>query len=118
MAKDDYFVLVCKILCYLYSCLKSGKPVDLNYLTNQNKQFAVNDRYWNYILLTMAEDEYIRYVHIQPGDDYSEVILDEDVQITPKGIEYLQESSVMKKAFKAIKEIKDLGFSLIGLMPK
>lgn len=116
MAKDDYFVLVCKILCYLYSCLKSGKPVDLNYLSNQNKQFAVNDRYWNYILLTMAEGEYIRYVRAQPGDDYPEVTLTEDVEITPKGIEYLQESSVMKKAFSVIKEIKDLGFSIAGLI--
>ena len=38
MAKDDYFVIVCKILCYLYDRLKNGKSVDLNYLSYNGRQ--------------------------------------------------------------------------------
>ncbi len=28
MAKDDYFVLVYKVLSYLYACLKKGKNIE------------------------------------------------------------------------------------------
>ena len=28
MAKDDYEVIVFKILTYLYACLKKGEPID------------------------------------------------------------------------------------------
>ena len=116
MAKDDYFVLVCKVLCYLYDCLKSGKTVDINYLDNSNKQFAVNDSYWEYIISTMAEEGLIRNVIVTEYDDELMLQYDDSIQITPKGIEYLQENSMMKKAFNVIKEIKDIGFSLTNLI--
>lgn len=43
MAKDDYFVVVCKILCYLYDRLKNGKSIDLNYLSYNGRQFNVEE---------------------------------------------------------------------------
>lgn len=30
MAKNDYNVIVCIILAYMYKCLKDGKPVDVD----------------------------------------------------------------------------------------
>lgn len=41
MAKDEYAVLVCRILSYLYSCLKNGAKPDLEYLTFDTKAFPM-----------------------------------------------------------------------------
>jgi hypothetical protein len=112
MSKDDYFVIACKVLCYLYDCLKSGKPVDVNFLSNKNKTFAVNDSYWDYIISTMAEEGYIKNVRICEMDDSLLVSYDKDIKITPAGIEYLHENSMMKKALKVLEKISNLGFSI------
>ena len=48
MAKDDYFVLVYKILKYLYKCLKSGTSIDFNYLAYETKDFPVHKEYFQY----------------------------------------------------------------------
>ena len=37
MAKDDYFVIVYKILSYLYVKLKSGEDVNPNMITHDNQ---------------------------------------------------------------------------------
>lgn len=44
MAKNDYYVIVCKILCYLYDRLKNGKPIDVNYL------YKAIGNFWNNVL--------------------------------------------------------------------
>ena len=41
MAKDDYFVLVYKILAYLYECIKGKKKLDFSYLQPMTKDFPV-----------------------------------------------------------------------------
>nr|DAY67900.1 MAG TPA: YjcQ protein [Caudoviricetes sp.] len=38
------------------------------------------------------------------------------IEITPIGIAFLQENSMMKKALNILKHMKDLGFSLAGLI--
>ena len=106
MAKDDYFVIVCKILCYLYDCLKSGKTVDVNYLSCKEKQFNVNESYWKYIIENIAKEGYVRGVIVHYMDNETFVHYDERIQITPKGIEYLQENSTMKRLLALLKTSK------------
>lgn len=50
MAKDDYFVIICRILAYLYECLKSGETPSGEYLSYGMEVFPVNQKYWTYIL--------------------------------------------------------------------
>lgn len=66
MAKDDYHVIVYRILAYLYACVKSGEPVDMEYLTYGTKAFPVNESYWSYIITTLAESGYVRGVCFIP----------------------------------------------------
>ena len=42
MAKDDYFVLVNKLLRYLYKCLKDNLQPDWNLMAANTKDFPVN----------------------------------------------------------------------------
>lgn len=119
MAKDDYFVIVCKILCYLYDRLKNGKPVDLNYLSYNGRQFNIEESYWNYIIVNMRKEMLVDNVTIIEIDGVKPYPrYDEMIEITPIGIAFLQENSMMKKALNVIKDIKDLGFSLAGLIIK
>lgn len=48
MAKDDYFVIVYKILSYLYVKLKSGEDVNPNMITHDNQLLQIN-RKWSYV---------------------------------------------------------------------
>ena len=62
MARDDYFVIVYKILTYLYQCLKEGRKAEERLLTHDSSYIKVNEKYWNYILWHMQKAELIEGV--------------------------------------------------------
>lgn len=106
MAKDDYFVLVYKILKYLYKCLKSGTSIDFNYLAYETKDFPVHKEYWEYILEKLTEDGYIEGVYVFRSDTgFTSVKYTSSMRITPLGIEYLEDNKMMKKVANAVKDI-------------
>jgi hypothetical protein len=96
MAKDDYFVIVYSILKYLYECLKKGiKPTE-EWISA--KKFNIGDDYFIRVIEMMKADGYIEGINVV--DDFTGKSMDgyEYAEITPKGIEYLNENSMMKKA--------------------
>jgi len=60
MAKDDYHVVVFRILKYLYQRLKKGEPVEPEMLLCDSKVCQVNESYWRYILISMQEEGLIK----------------------------------------------------------
>lgn len=106
MAKNDYFVIICRVLTYLYSCLKEGEKPCLDYMTPE--VFECVPSYWDYILLHLYEDEYITGVSVIPilGEEKKPRILP-SIKITPKGIAYLQDNSMMAKARDFLKTLKE-----------
>ena len=59
MAKDDYFVIVYKILAYLYVQLKNGEDVDLEMISAQGNLFKINERYYSYIIIHLLKEDLI-----------------------------------------------------------
>ena len=59
MAKDDYFVLVYKILAYLYTVLKEGRSPDAKMLQYDSTLLGVNEPYWAYIMENLQAQGYI-----------------------------------------------------------
>lgn len=53
MAKDDYYVIVYKVLAYLYLQLKSGADIDPPVLSNKGIFCNINYKYWSYIMGNM-----------------------------------------------------------------
>ena len=49
MAKNDYFVIVYKILSYLYECMKAGKEPAQEDIACDSQLFHISQRYWNHI---------------------------------------------------------------------
>lgn len=101
---NDYHVIVFQILSYLYGCLKEGKEPEPEAMDNYKKIYDINTRYWSYIWLHLAEDGLIEGVH--PASimnvEWKTVRFTNALAITPRGIDYLMENSMMEK-------IKQLG---------
>lgn len=110
MAKDEYAVLVCRILSYLYSCLKNGAKPDLEYLTFDTKAFPICEEYWTYIIRHLIESGLIEGAVLVPiiGRTVKGVQVTEDIMITPDGIEYLRENGTMKKAVSFLRGLKEI----------
>lgn len=108
MARDDYFIVVYKILAYLYKCLKAGEPPDINNIITA-ETYGITDSYFEYIIIEMVNGGYIRGVTVFNvlGRLNPCARLAASLVITPKGIEYLQENSAIEKAKRFLKELKE-----------
>ena len=107
MAKDDYFVIVYKILAYLYMQLKSGQPVDGAMLAAHGGLFDINDAYHAYIVSSLLDEGYITGPRTKAlgGKEFLDL---SQCQITPHGIEYIFENSLFEKAKQFLKDVKDV----------
>jgi len=110
MAKNDYFVLAYRVLSYLYACLKEGEPADWEYLNYNTKDFPIGEEYFRYLLEHLLLDEYIEGIVLisRVGTKAKGIKETDGISITPKGIEYLQENSTMKKAAEFLKSVKEI----------
>jgi hypothetical protein len=107
MAKNDFFVIAYKILAYLYKCMQEGETPDIQFISAESLE--INKKYWCSIVTELYKNGYIegvREINL-PGAIRPKYVLDMP-EITMKGIEYLQENSMMEKAKRAIKELKDI----------
>lgn len=105
MAKDDYFVVMYQLLKVLYERLKAGQQIS-------DKEFGqlfieLNETYWHYIVLNVANEGYIKGVREIKSLSGS-TIMWRDVAITPKGIEYLFSNSMMERVKNALKDGKSI----------
>lgn len=114
MAKDDYFVLVYKILKYLYECLKKGLQPDMSVLQPGTKDFPIMESYWEYIWDKLIAEGLIEGAGTNPilGGDLGLYFTDR-LAITPKGIEYLLENNMMKKVVKTLGKAVEIALPLV-----
>ena len=108
MAKDDYHVIVYKILSYLYKVLKASEKPDLSKLSPES--FGIEEPYWEYIFIHLFTEELIEGVTVKKvmGRDEPIIGLTNKLRISPKGIEYISENSFMAKVRNAIKDFGGL----------
>lgn len=106
MPKDDYFRNVYLILKVLYHYKKEHKRVDLEEISPE--VLEINEGYRNDILEEMLEEGYIKGFKVKSyicGKAFTGL---ENIDITPKGIEYLQDNSKMKKMGDILKSVKEI----------
>lgn len=95
MAKDDYHVIVCKILRYLYQCLKSG--VDVEQFKIIDIIGKLPDTYAEYIIEALHVEGYVNGIYPTTAGGEEVYKLTPETRITPKGIEYLNNDQYMCK---------------------
>ena len=109
MAKDDYHVILYKILAYLYVQLKNGEDADPKCLVHDGLLFQIKQRYWNYIMENALKQGLIDGITVTRPWGADAIIGNlEACQITPAGIEYLCDNSFLEKAKQFLKEIKEI----------
>ena len=107
MAKDDYHVIVFRTLKYLYHQLKQGLPPEPEMLMPDSRVFEINEFYWKYILRSMQEEDLIRGVKTCGDDSGPEPKAEtlKDIQITPKGIEFLNDNRMGQRVDQLIRGV-------------
>ena len=110
MAKNDYFVLVYKLLSILYEDLKTGAATDIKTLLNDRDTFPIGQRYWIAIFEDLLEKGYIKGVQIVnvANSNDRKILLDKyGIRITADGVEYLNNNSLMRKLAGVIGSVTD-----------
>ncbi|MBR4313710.1 MAG: hypothetical protein IKP66_02230 [Lachnospiraceae bacterium] len=104
MAQNDFFPIVYRILAALYKNLKEDKENDLGIF--ECELYEVKQSFLDYILEYLVDEKFIRNVKKSHYDNDKKFLNLKNAQITPKGIEYLQDNSLMSKTKMFLKEIK------------
>lgn len=106
MAKDDYDVLVFKILTYLYRKLKDGYCDD-TYLFPLTNDFPVQEDYFVMIFEELEDKQLIKGFKVIKawGGDIACYDLSK-ARITGDGIAYLRDNSRMRKVIDLVKEAR------------
>lgn len=96
MSNNDYDVIVCKVLVYLY---KKYKRIDApeDYLTPMTKDFPVCQEMFDETLAMMLGEGLIKgfeYIEAFGGDEI--IVLENNIKITPTGIHYLKDNYIMR----------------------
>ena len=102
MAKDDYFVVLYRVLRYLYACLKAGETAEPGAMGAE--ALGIHPGYWRYLMEHLAADGYASGIEVSPAHTHFY-----GAQITPAGIEYLLENRMMQKAADALRPFIALG---------
>ncbi len=107
MTKDDYFVIVYKILSYLYIQLKAGEDIDERLISYDSPLLNINKKYWYYIMENLAKDGYITCDVINTWGGITVFDL-KTVEITPAGIAYVSDNTLFERVKEFLKGIKEI----------
>lgn len=98
MSKDDYPVISYKVLSYFYACIKEGISGDIK---KAQELAGCNEVYFLSVIQDLIGNGYMSGT---AAIDYSSSIVGNDLKITLKGTEFLDENSTMAKVRKALGE--------------
>ena len=102
MARDDYDVVVFKILLYYYAVFKGTILFNKAEFKRAIKCDSFTDGYLERVLKLMSEENLINGVHVSKawGNQYMMLNDLSDIEITAVGIHYLKENSRMETVKK------------------
>lgn len=106
MAKDDIFRLIYTLLKELYEHKKDGTRTPREDIGPDRLQ--ISDGYWVSIICELVDNGYISGVRYRETKTGKVLIGLDEIDITLKGVEYLQENSMMKKVHQFLKDVKDI----------
>ncbi|SDF30862.1 YjcQ family protein [Eubacterium pyruvativorans] len=118
MAKDDMFVIMYKILAYLYECMKRGKKANPENISWDSEMFSIPEEYWKKILVELIENGYIKDVYVVNSiGSRSGIKFGTDPSVTMAGVQFLEENSMMAKAKSVLgSSFQTVLSRLIGLL--
>ena len=118
MAKDDYEVIVYRILVYYYGCLKRKILFDEVTFQASVRKNVESETYFNDILNMMQVEGLIEGLSFTKAWGGDLILLSDmsDTKITAAGVRYLKENAAMQRAGNALKESVDIIAKLAGML--
>jgi len=106
MARNNYFRLCYVILTMLREYFEKGERTDIVPI---REKCGIPDKYWQNVCAMMYGDGLIDNVKIIKEWGGSIAFFSvENMMITSRGLQYLEENSLMKKAHNILKGIKEV----------
>lgn len=120
MAQDDYFVIVYKILKYLYQCMRAGKRPMADDICHESQLFSIPETYWTQIMEELIDQGYVKgIVKVPMTGRGTGIKINPEAAITMRGVEFLQDNSMMRKAKDAAgKGFETVLSSIVGQLPQ
>ncbi len=106
MAKNDFFVIACRVLAYLYACMKEGQRADETVIGFE--ALGIPQRYWVRVIGSLHERGYITGVYDVSVLGSESTLLLREPEITMEGIEFLQNNSMIARAMSFLKDLKEI----------
>lgn len=102
----DNFKIIYKILSFLEKSM-DYEEIEIKFINFEN--LGITRMRWEEIFIMLSNSGYITGITVEQSlSDYSPRIVEPiKPRITLKGLEYLQENSMMKKAYRLAKGIKE-----------
>lgn len=116
MAKDDYDIIVYRVLVYLYACLKRKVLFNAESFNASVRKDIESEEYFVKALQMIQEEGLIRGIQFAKSGRISILIDIMDAEITPDGIHYLKENSRMAKIGEALKKAVDIIADIAALL--
>lgn len=103
MAQNDMYVVMYKIICYLYDCMKKGIEPDIS--EYDHRALKIPETYWSHVMLELIDHGYVKgYVVMRAYTPA--VITQSDPAVTMEGVAFAQENSMMTKARQFLIDVK------------
>ena len=118
MAKDDYGIVLFKMLTYLYGCMKRKYSFDICTFNAVISKQNISDEYLSEILFMATDEGLIEGLVFAKAWGNNKIIANDlsEMRITSAGIRYLNDNSKMKEIKEYLKSIPGLIADLIGLV--
>ena len=101
----DNFKVIYRILRYLEKAMDYDEP-DMAFISAEH--LKITEKRWLSIMEMLVRESYIVGIDIKRSADGETCVSISDVRITLKGLEYLQENSLMQKAENLAKGIVEI----------
>lgn len=106
MASDDMHVVMYKILAYLYSCMKSGERPERRHYWFDGDVLSIPEAYWARVMRELSDNGLVSGFVFVVEWGGGVIVRDVDPAITMRGVEFLRENSMMRKALAFLRETK------------
>ena len=100
----DKFKVIYRILRYLEKAMDYDES-DMDFISARH--LGLTDQRWLSIMEMLVHDGYIAGIDVKRSIDGDACISVSDIRITLKGLEYLQENSLMQKAANSARGISE-----------
>lgn len=95
MAQNDMYVVMYKVLCYLYDCMK--RDVEPDAAAFGYAAMGIPERYWNDIMRELLRKHFVSGVMVMPVGTDVRVTFQRPC-VTMEGVAFMQENTMMARA--------------------